>query len=393
MRRLSLMILVLYALFAPVMVSALTESEPRRALVIGNAAYPEHPLRNPLHDATDLADTLRRFHFVVTLITDADKPTMERAVEDFTQGVAPQTAGLFFFAGHGVQIEGLNYLIPVGATFETTSDVKYRAVLADWISARMDESGMAVKILILDACRNNPFGRGWRSRALNGGLAQMQAPEGTLISYSTSPGKTAADGAGRNSPFTASLLQEIPQPQRPIELMFKAVRARVHDETGMQQTPWEASSLRGNFSFAPDAPPVVSTAPAPVTPSPAPPQPTPPAAGVLQPAPSPPNLPPTLGAPAELLVGTWRFTGVELGQRVNILWHLRTDGTQTYIINGVAQGAGTWQYIGAHIYERYPDGRQGEGAIQILDRDHFVVTIVDNGFPAHTGLQRLYSRQ
>jgi Caspase domain len=377
MQRLSLMMLVLYALFAPVMVSALTASEPRRALVIGNAAYPEYPLRNPLHDATDLADTLRRFHFVVTLITDADKPTMERAVEDFTQGVAPQTAGLFFFAGHGVQIEGLNYLIPVGATFETTSDVKYRAVLADWISARMDESGMAVKILILDACRNNPFGRGWRSRALNGGLAQMQAPEGTLISYSTSPGKTAADGAGRNSPFTASLLREIPQPQRPIELMFKAVRGRVYEETGMQQTPWEASSLRGNFSFAPDAPPVVSTAPAPVSPSTTPPQPTPPA----------------LGAPSELLVGTWRFTGVELGQPVNILWHLRPDGTQTYIINGVSQGAGTWQYVGAHIYERYSDGRQGEGAIQILDRNHFVVTIVDNGFPAHTGLQRLYIRQ
>src|SRR6266446_267956 len=338
MRRLSLMMLVLYALFAPVTVSALTESEPRRALVIGNAAYPEHPLGNPLRDAPGLADTLRRFHFVVTLITDADKPTMERAVEDFTQGVAPQTAGLVFFAGHGVQIEGLNYLIPVGATFETASDVKYRAVLADWILSRMDESGMKVKILILDACRNNPFGRSW-SRALNRGLVSMQAPEGALIAYATSPGKTAVDGAGRNSPFTANLLREIPQPQRPIELMFKAVRARVQDETRMQQTPWEASSLRGDFYFAPDASPAVSTAPAPVTPSTAPPQPTLHAAGAPLPASSPPNLPSAAGSPSQLLVGTWRFAGVELGRPVDIIWHLRPDGTETYIYNGVPQGA------------------------------------------------------
>jgi hypothetical protein len=384
--------LVLYALSAPATVPALPESQPRRALVIGNAAYPERPLRNPLHDATDLAETLRRFRFVVTLITDADKSTMERAVEDFTQGVAPQTAGLFFFAGHGVQIDGLNYLIPVGATFETTSDVKYRALLADWIVARMDESGMAVKILILDACRDNPFGRRWQSRSLHRGLAQMQAPEGTLISYSTSPGKTAADGAGRNSPFTASLLREMPQPQRPIELMFKAVRARVQDETGMHQTPWEASSLRGDFFFAPDPPPVIATAPASVTPATAPP-PTPPGAGALLAPPSPPTLPSALGTPSELLVGTWRFTGVELGRPVDILWHLRPDGTETYIVNGVSQGVGTWQYQDPHIYERYPDGRQGKGAIQLLDRDRLVVTIVDNGFPAHAGLQRLYMRQ
>jgi len=113
MRHLSLMLLVLCSLFGSVTVSALAEPEPRRALVIGNAAYPEHLLNNPVHDATDLADTLRRFNFEVTLITNADKPTMERAVEDFTQGVVRNTAGLFFFAGHGVQLEGLNYLLPM----------------------------------------------------------------------------------------------------------------------------------------------------------------------------------------------------------------------------------------------------------------------------------------
>jgi uncharacterized caspase-like protein len=287
MRHLSLTLLIVWSLFGPGTVAALTEPEHRRALVIGNAAYREHPLTNPVNDATDLADTLRRFNFQVTLLTNADKPTMERAVEAFTQGVARHTAGLFFFAGHGVQMEGLNYLIPVGAVFRMASDVKYRAVAADWILARMDESGMEVKILILDACRNNPFGRSW-TRAFDRGLVSMQVTEGTLIAYATSPGKTAADGAGRNSPFTANLLREIPQPQRPIELMFKAVRARVQDETGKQQTPWEASSLRGDFYFAQSAAAAVATGSPPEMPSTAPPQPTPPSHGAALPASSAP---------------------------------------------------------------------------------------------------------
>jgi uncharacterized caspase-like protein len=288
MRRLSLLMLVVWSLVGPGTVAALTESEHRRALVIGNAAYLEHPLNNPVNDATDLADTLRRLNFQVTLLTNADKPTMELAVEDFTQGVVGHTAGLLFFAGHGVQMEGLNYLIPVGASFKMASDVKYRAVSADWILARMDESGMEVKILILDACRNNPFGRSW-TRAFDRGLVSMQVTEGTLIAYATSPGKTAADGAGRNSPFTANLLREIPQPQRPIELMLKVVRARVQDETGKQQTPWEASSLRGDFYFAPGASPTVATLSPPETPSTAPPQPTPNSTGADLPASPPPT--------------------------------------------------------------------------------------------------------
>jgi uncharacterized caspase-like protein len=129
------------------------------------------------------------------------------------------------------------------------SDVKYRAVAAEWVLAGMDDSGMEVKLLILDACRNNPFGRSW-TRALTRGLVTMEAPKGSLIAYATSPGKTAEDGTGRNSPYTAHLLREIPRPQRPIELMFKAVRVGVQEETKGHQTPWEASSLTGEFSFA-----------------------------------------------------------------------------------------------------------------------------------------------
>ena len=223
-------------------------SSSRRALIIGNATYPNAPLRNPINDATDIADILRRFGFEVSLLRDADKLTMERAVEDFTTGVPRGSVGLFFFSGHGAQLDGQNYLIPIGAALGAPSDVKYRAVAADWILARMDDTGMRVKLLILDACRNNPFGRSW-TRALNRGLVTMDAPKGSLIAYSTSPRKTAEDGTGRNSPYTTHLLREIPQPRRPIELMFKAVRVGVQEETKGQQTPWEASSLTGELVF------------------------------------------------------------------------------------------------------------------------------------------------
>lgn len=139
---------------------------------------------------------------------------MEQAIETFTKVVPPGTAGLFFFAGHSAQLEGVNYLLPTGAVFSATSDVKPRAVAADWVLGRMDDAGMEVKLLILDACRNNPFGRSW-TRAISRGLAPMETPKGSYIAYATSPGKTAADGTGRNSPYTAHLLRELPVPGRP----------------------------------------------------------------------------------------------------------------------------------------------------------------------------------
>jgi putative tryptophan/tyrosine transport system substrate-binding protein len=166
---------------------------PRFALVIGNAAYSESPSRNPINDATDLAALLQRLGFTVTLRRDADRRTMERAIEDFTSGVPPGSVGLFYFSGHGAQIDGLNYLIPTGERFREVSDVKYRAVAVDWVLARMDDAKLAVKLLILDACRDNPFGRSW-TRSLSRGLAQMDTVEGSVIAYATGPGKTASDG-------------------------------------------------------------------------------------------------------------------------------------------------------------------------------------------------------
>jgi len=146
--------------------------------------------------------------------------------------------------------------------FRSASDVKYHAVAVDWVLARMDESGMDVKLLILDACRNNPLGRSL-ARTVTRGLAVMETPKGALIAYATSPGKTANDGAGRNSPFTARLLQELLVPGQPIELVFKAVRVGVQQETNGHQVPWEASSLIGEFVFSKSLPIDVQSQPEP----------------------------------------------------------------------------------------------------------------------------------
>jgi uncharacterized caspase-like protein len=125
-------------------------------LVIGNAAYVDSSLSHPINDATDLAALLRRLGFDVTLHRDADKPTMEQAIDRFTQDVSPGSVGLFFFAGHGVQMDGVNYLVPIGARFSAASDVKAHAVAAEGVLARMADSGMDVKLLLLDACRAHP---------------------------------------------------------------------------------------------------------------------------------------------------------------------------------------------------------------------------------------------
>ena len=234
---------------APPVVAPPTQAQSRRALVVGISAYRENPLANAVNDATDMAAFLRRFGFDVTLERNADKLTIEKAVNHFIQGAPRSSVGLFFYAGHGLQIDGVNYLVPLDARFTTASDIKYHAISADWVLARMDESGMDVKLVFLDACRNNPLGRSW-TRALNRGLAMMETPQGTLIAYATSPGKTASDGTGRNSPFTAQLLHALGSPGRDIEVVLKAVRAGVQQTTRGEQIPWVASSMTEDFHLA-----------------------------------------------------------------------------------------------------------------------------------------------
>ena len=240
----------------------LTEAAPKPAavpgtltrwgLVIGNSAYQADigPLQNPVNDATDMAATLEALGFKVKLLLDATRPQMEAAVTAFSRQLRPGDIGLFYFAGHGAQIEGTNYLIPIGANVERAATTKVDAVSAEQVLSSMTTAGSALNILILDACRNNPFLARWPVK-VPPGLAPMQAARGSFIAYATSPGAVATDGTGRNGTYTKHLLRYLTTPDLPVEQMFKRVRVAVEGETGGAQTPWELSSLQGDFSFRP----------------------------------------------------------------------------------------------------------------------------------------------
>ena len=223
----------------------------RVALVIGNAKYRFSPLNNPVNDATDMAASLRSVGFDVIEIRDANKRQMRAATRRFEDKLAASDVGLVYYSGHGVEVKGRNYLIPVDADIRREHEVEDQAFDAGNI-LRMMESLQGteknrVNIMIVDACRNNDLARSWRST--NRGLARMDAPTGSFISFATAPGQVASDGNGRNSPFTKHLLQALKQPNVPIELVFKEVRRNVMDETGGEQVPWENSSLVGDFYF------------------------------------------------------------------------------------------------------------------------------------------------
>jgi len=219
----------------------------RTALIFGNSRYEIAPLKNPVNDATDMAAALRASGFSVTIKLDATLREMEDAIYDFGKKLRRGGVGLFYFAGHGVRVKGSNYLIPIGARIESEGDVKYSSVDAGLILAKMEDAQNELNIVILDACRNNPFARSFRSA--QNGLARMDAPTGSLIAYATAPGQMAADGEGRNGVYTKYLLRYIKEPGHTIEQVFKSVRIAVLKETGRKQTPWESSSLTGNFYF------------------------------------------------------------------------------------------------------------------------------------------------
>jgi TPR repeat protein/uncharacterized caspase-like protein len=243
-------------------VAAPPASEQRVALVIGNASYAEAPLRNPVNDATDVAAALRELGFQVTLRTNARQRDMKQAIRDFGEQLARGGVGLFYFAGHGVQSRGRNFLMPIGAQIEREAHIEDESVDANFVLAQMEEARNRVNIVILDACRNNPYSRGFRSAAR--GLAQMDASSGTLIAFATSPGSIAADGEGRNGVYTKHLLRQVREPGLPVELMLKRVRDGVITETKERQIPWESSSLRGaDFYFRPSDTPVSVAAIAP----------------------------------------------------------------------------------------------------------------------------------
>ncbi len=226
-------------------------NERRVALVIGNATYKINPLKNPVNDSTDMARSLRSVGFDVIEANNTTLAQMREATRRFADKLGNSDVGLVYYSGHGVEVKGKNYLIPVNADIKREYEVVDQAFDASQFLEMMDNirgpNNKRVNILIVDACRNNELQKSWRST--NNGLARMDAPGGTFISFATAPGRVAADGAGRNSPYTKHLLQALKQPNVPIEQVFKVVRRNVMEETKGEQIPWENSSLVGDFYF------------------------------------------------------------------------------------------------------------------------------------------------
>ncbi len=221
--------------------------ERRIALVIGNGTYKSSPLANPVNDANDIAAALKNLGFSVRLKINADQRSMERSIREFGKDLRSGSIGLFYFAGHGIQVHGRNYLIPIGADVESEADVKYESVDAGRVLSQMYEAENSLNIIILDACRDNPYARSFRSSEK--GLAKMDAPTGSILAYATAPGSVAADGTGRNGLYTSMLLKHISTPGLEIGRLFRQVRIDVVKSSGKRQTPWESSSLMGDFYF------------------------------------------------------------------------------------------------------------------------------------------------
>ncbi len=222
-------------------------TEQRVALVIGNANYKSAPLRNPVNDAKAVADKLQGLGFKVTLKLDQDQKGMADAIRTFGNQLKAGGAGLFYYAGHGMQVKGHNFLIPVDADIRNEDEVPYRSIDANEVLSKMETAQNRLNLMILDACRNNPFSRKFRSSSQ--GLAQMDAPSGTLVAFATAPGSVASDGTGKNGLYTQHLLASLGQPGVPVEQLFKRVRVGVMKDTRNAQVPWESSSLVGDFYF------------------------------------------------------------------------------------------------------------------------------------------------
>jgi uncharacterized caspase-like protein len=248
------------ALLAAALVLALpAAAEKRVALVIGNSAYKEvAQLPNPVNDANEISSALKSAGFDVILGVDLDKRAFDTKVHDFADLLEDADAAIFFYAGHGLQVAGRNYLIPVDAHLQGERDLDFDAVNLDFIMKQM-ELGRADKtnIVFLDACRDNPFSQnlarsmGTRSTSIGKGLAQVDTGVGTFIAYSTQPGNVALDGKGKNSPFTAALSKHVREPGRDLTSVMIETRKDVLAATAGKQVPWDHSALTGEFYFQP----------------------------------------------------------------------------------------------------------------------------------------------
>jgi uncharacterized caspase-like protein len=245
--------LLIVPLLATIVNIASASAAVRIALVVGNSDYVNvQPLTNPAKDARLVARTLRQLGF--TLVgggaqLNLNKALFDRAVQDFGSAAQGADVALFYYAGHGLQVNGVNYLVPVDANPHKQADVDFQMLGSDLVLRQMESAHTRLNLVILDACRNNPFGsRGLRS--VEGGLAQMQAPEGTLISFATQPGNVALDGNGDHSPFTKALAEVLPRPGLDIFRAFNEVGLMVSSATDGAQQPWVSSSpIKGDFYF------------------------------------------------------------------------------------------------------------------------------------------------
>ncbi|MDR2688818.1 MAG: caspase family protein [Azoarcus sp.] len=257
-------------------------AHPKRlgsALLIGNERYAAAPLQNPANDARAMQAALERIGFTTRIEIDADYANMLGLLREYLRRAEDSDVRLIFFAGHGVQWQGRNYLIPVDAAIRNETELLARGVDLGMIVDRLAALREGVNVVIVDACRNNPFlpsvsgladvrrlrMRGSKGNALSAnalsanalaanGLAPENAPNGTLVAFSTSPGAVSVDNPeGENSIYTALLVERLATPGLPVERLFKEVRAEVARRTGQRQVPWENSSLTGEFCFRPDA--------------------------------------------------------------------------------------------------------------------------------------------
>lgn len=256
------------ALLAAFVLRAEAQAEKRVALVIGNGTYAEAgTLANPVNDAADVAAKLRQIGFTVIEGGDLGKRDMERKIGEFSDALTGAGTSLFYYAGHGLQVDGRNFIVPVDARLDQPAKLRLEAVQIDDILDIM-ESQTPTSLVFLDACRNNPFARSLsrsattRSAVALAGLAQFDTTRGSFIAFSTAPGAVALDGTGRNSPFAAALLSHIAEPGQSINDLMIAVRRDVVAQTNNAQRPWEQGSLLARFEFVPGAASVATAAPA-----------------------------------------------------------------------------------------------------------------------------------
>ncbi len=241
-------------------------AEKRIALVIGNGAYKTSTtLKNPPNDAADVSAALKSVGFTVTTLVDGKREAMEKAVRDFGNALKdPDAVGLFYYSGHGAQVDGANYLLPVDADIQAEDELAYKAVNAEQVLAKMRSAGNRLNIVVMDACRNNPFPGSTRSADKGLAVVRVKVPE-SIIVYATDPGAVAQDGDGRNSPFTTAFIAQLTVPGQEISVALRRVTGEVKVVTGGSQTPWVSTNYTSDFAFRAGS--ASTSAPPPATPS------------------------------------------------------------------------------------------------------------------------------